>query len=162
MSGWKGWKLFLQFTFKSCKHSAAAVWVHQTESCYRRVWVIFQILTMTECDEHCSDALMQHTHHRTCASCSVWSDPHWHRLAWLNSPSSLLVFSVVQSDLGGDHGDCVKAICGGDDWPKPELPVWRPEEMCLLLSSAGPQSLSLSLCAASYAFLLRLLTHSFF
>lgn len=64
--------------------------------------------------------------------------------AWLHSPSSPLVFSVVQSDLGGDHGDCVKAICGGDDWPEPEVPAWCWEEVCLLLSSTGPQSLSLS------------------
>lgn len=71
---------------------------------------------------------------------AVWSDPHWRQcLVTL----SLLPLGVVQSDLGGDHGDCVKAICGGEDWPQPEVPAWRRD--ATYQSSAGPQCLPLSL-----------------
>lgn len=92
--------------------------------------------------------------------CLIW--PSLAPVLGYTLPPSCLCCCVVQSDLGGDHGDCVKAICGGDDWPKPEVPAWRQEEMCLLLSSTGPQSLPLSVCATTYTFLLRLLTQSFF
>ena len=29
--------------------------------------------------------------------------------------SPRLCYCLLQSDLGGSHGDCVKAICGGED-----------------------------------------------
>lgn len=103
-----GGKRVLQLSIKPCKHSAAAVRVHQTEKLTIR-GVFLHPFTMTGCGERCSVTLMQHTHQRTCASCSVWSDPHWHLC--LDTLSLLPV--------------CV-AVLSSPTWAATTATVWRP------------------------------------
>lgn len=138
MGGVKGWKLVRLLSIKPCKHSPAAIRVHQTEN-----RTFFTPFTMTGCGERCSATLMQHTPQRTCASCSVWSDLDWHLC--------LATLSLLPV--------CVAVLCS-PTWAATTATVWRPsvaettDPSLRFLPDAtkkcasfwAPQALSHSLC----------------